>query len=103
VALGVIESPFDSGPDGAVIDLAKLPTRSLNIRANCEPQLVGAVRVVISGTDADGDLLQPFAPLANSFPNQIELMYPYMLAGAPSFLGQPLPSYSYAWTPPVGR
>jgi hypothetical protein len=30
-------------------------------------------------------------------------MYPYLLAGDASFEGQPLPSNSYAWTPPPGQ
>jgi ferric-dicitrate binding protein FerR (iron transport regulator) len=94
---------FESLTDGAVLDLAKLPTRKLNIRANCEPQLVGAVRFALTGNDASGTPLKLVAPLAHSFPNQIEVYYPYMLAGDPSVLGERLPERSYAWEPPVGR
>jgi hypothetical protein len=94
--------------DGVVIDLAALPTRRLNIRANCEPQLVGAVRFALRGVDAGGALLQlEPPPEAGSwragFPNTVEMYYPYMVAGDPSFEGQPLPGHSHAWQPPVGR
>jgi hypothetical protein len=94
---------FDSLRDGAVIDLAALPTRRLNIRANCEPQLVGSVRFAIAGTGPDGAALKLVVPLAHSFPQQIEIFYPYMLAGDPSFEGESLPAYAYPWTPPAGR
>jgi hypothetical protein len=96
--------------DAAVLDLAALPTRRLNIRANCEPQLVGAVRFTISGVDVSGNPLPLFVPPltpnsrpSESFPSQIEFMYPYMLTGDPSLEGQPLPTHSNAWTPPAGR
>ena len=89
--------------DGAVLDLAKLPTVRLNIQANCEPRLVGAVRFVLTGIGKDGNPLKLVVPLAHSFPNQIEAFYPYMLAGDPSFEGQPLPDHSYAWTPLPGH
>ena len=75
----------------------------MNIRANCEPQLVGAVRFALTGKDASGTPLKLVAPLAHSFPNQIEAYFPYMLAGDPSVLGERLPGRSYAWEPPVGR
>jgi hypothetical protein len=47
---------FDSIPDGAIINLAKLPTRNLNIRANSTPESVGQVvfRTGKVGIVADG-------------------------------------------------
>ncbi|MDO8544096.1 MAG: FecR family protein [Opitutaceae bacterium] len=94
---------FEQLKEGAVLDLATLSTRRLNIRANCEPQLVGRVRLALSGQAPDGSELELAQPIANGFPNQIEIYYPYMLSGDPSFEGETLPSYSYPWTPPVGR
>jgi len=94
---------FENLRDGVILDLAALPVRRLNIQANCEPQLVGAVRFALKGFDPDGNPLHLVVPLAHSFPNQIEAYYPYMLAGDPSLEGQPLPDHSFAWTPPVGR
>ncbi|GAA4341535.1 malectin domain-containing carbohydrate-binding protein [Flaviaesturariibacter amylovorans] len=38
--------------DGATLDLATLPTRNLNIRANTSPATVGSVRFVLSGAQA---------------------------------------------------
>jgi len=40
---------FDPIPDGATINLAALPTRSLNIRANLRPKRVGSVRFSLDG------------------------------------------------------
>lgn len=100
---------FEQLADGAVLDLALLPTRRINIRANCEPQLVGAVRFSLEGANTHGDAVEPFGPVARPpgwnirFPNQVELYFPYMLAGDPSIVDQPLPGHSFAWTPPVGR
>lgn len=94
---------YDVLPDGAVLDLAQLPTRRINIRANCEPQLVGAVRFSLAGVDPYGAPLTLVVPEAHSFPNQIEIYFPYMLAGDPSIIGEQLPQHSFAWTPPVGR
>lgn len=39
----------DPLPDGAVVNLATLPTRSLNIRANTDPSIVGSVRFALDG------------------------------------------------------
>ena len=94
--------------DGDVIDLAALPTRRLNIQANCEPKLVGAVRFVLTAADASGAVMELRQPpeavdWRGGFPNTIELYYPYMVAGDPSFEGQPLPTHSHPWTPPIGR
>lgn len=94
---------FESLADDSVLDLATLPTRRLNIRANCAPQLVGAVRFALTGTDPGGKALDLVVPLAYSFPNQIENYFPYMLAGDPSIEGENLPQHSFPWTPPAGR
>jgi CubicO group peptidase (beta-lactamase class C family) len=40
---------FDPIPDGATLDLAKLPTRRLNIRAKTRPEKVGSVRFSYDG------------------------------------------------------
>ncbi len=42
---------FDPLPDGAVLDLAALPTRNLSIRANTAPSPVGSVRFGLDGDD----------------------------------------------------
>ncbi len=90
--------------DGAVLDLGALPTRNLNIRANCEPMHVGGVVFHFEGTDSTGSAIDIRHPGAtNGFPNSIETMYPHMLAGDASFAGKPLPLNSNAWTPPPGR
>jgi len=94
---------FESLTDGAVLDLATSPTRRINIRANCAPQLVGLVRFTLTGIDASGNPLNLVVPVAHSFPNQIEIYFPYMLAGDPSFEGELLPNHSFPWTPPIGR
>ncbi|MDO8543082.1 MAG: hypothetical protein Q7S40_21830 [Opitutaceae bacterium] len=94
---------FESLAEGVVLDLAALPTRQLNIKANCEPQQVGMVRFELSGTDPNRTPLTLVQPISNGFPNQIEIYYPYMLAGDPSVEGEQLPHHSYSWTPAVGR
>ena len=94
---------FERLADGAVLDLASLPTRRLNIRANCEPLIVGAVRFQLTGVDPGGQPLRLELPVTNGFPNSIEAFYPHLLAGDVSFEDQPLPSHSNPWTPPVGR
>lgn len=95
---------YDVLPDGAVLDLATLPTRRLNIRANCDPMHVGGVVFRFEGVDSAGRPIEIHHPAAtNGFPNSIETMYPHMLAGDASLPGMPLPSNSNAWTPPPGR
>ena len=94
---------FEALTSGAILDLAKLPTRRLNIRANCEPQLVGSVRFALTSAEISEQMLKRSAQNARSFPHQIEMYYPYMLAGDPSVLGERLPDHSYYWEPPVGR
>jgi ferric-dicitrate binding protein FerR (iron transport regulator) len=94
---------FERLSSGAVIDLAALPTRRLNIQAHCEPQQVGMVYFQLSGVNPAGEPLRLMQPISHGFPNQIEGLYPYMLAGDPSIEGQRLPRHSYAWMPPPGR
>jgi ferric-dicitrate binding protein FerR (iron transport regulator) len=94
---------YEQIADGSRIDLATLPTRRLNIRANCEPLLVGAVRFQLSGTSPDGEPLSLQLPATNGFPNSIEIFYPHLLAGDPSIEDLPLPSHSNPWTPDPGR
>jgi hypothetical protein len=64
---------------------------------------VGLVRFTLTGIDASGNPLNLVVPVAHSFPNQIEIYFPYMLAGDPSFEGELLPNHSFPWTPPIGR
>ena len=71
---------FDLAPD-AVIDLATLATRNLNIRANTDVPVVGSVVFALSG------------PAART---QTESVAPYALFS--DFTGDYFP-----WTPPVGR
>ena len=94
---------FERLDDGAVLDLAVLPTRRLNIRANCEPLIVGSVRFQLTGADPGGQPLRLELPVTNGFPNSNESFYPHLLAGDLSFEDQPLPSHSNPWTPPLGR
>lgn len=94
---------YEQLADGARIDLAALPTRRLNIRANCEPLLVGAVRFRLTGADPKGAPLSLQLAATNGFPNAIEIFYPHLLAGDPSFEGLPLPNHSNPWTPQPGR
>ncbi|SHJ59555.1 Por secretion system C-terminal sorting domain-containing protein [Hymenobacter daecheongensis DSM 21074] len=66
--------------DGAVINLATLATRNVNVRANTDPATVGSVVFSLSGTQTQ---------------NITESVFPYALFS--DFLG----SY-FVWTPPVG-
>lgn len=52
---------FDPIPDGAVLDLAKLPSRNLNIRANTRPALVGSVRFVLDDKAVKTEDTAPYA------------------------------------------
>jgi ferric-dicitrate binding protein FerR (iron transport regulator) len=96
-------SGFGALTDGATIDLAMLPSPRLSIRANCEPRVVGAVRFALSGVGPDGRslVLKHTHYDARAFPNQIELFYPYFLAGDPFTEGAPQPPHP--WVPAVGR
>jgi hypothetical protein len=44
---------FDPIENGAVLNLATLPTRKLNIRANMQPERVGSVLFVLDGRPRD--------------------------------------------------
>lgn len=52
---------------GAVLDLATLPTRNLNIRANSNPVAVGSVNFALSGTEthASTENVVPYALFSN--------------------------------------
>jgi hypothetical protein len=75
----------------------------LNIRANCEPLLVGAVRFQLTGNGPSGEPLSLPRSAINGFPNPIEIFYPHLLAGDPSIEGEPLPNHSNPWTPQPGH
>ena len=76
----------DNGTDiqalttGATLNLASLPTRNLNVRANTSPATVGSVVLALSGAQAQ---------------NQTESVVPYALFSDNGGV------YN-AWTPPVG-
>ena len=70
---------YDPLPSGATLDLAKLPTRNLNIRANTNPATVGSVRFALDGNSS----------------YRTETAPPYALAGDTSGDYSP-------WTPSVG-
>ncbi|MFW6107097.1 MAG: DUF5060 domain-containing protein [bacterium] len=70
--------PYDPLRDGAVVDLGKLPTRNLNVRANTRPRTVGSVRF----------RLGPRIQTENS--------PPYALAGDRE-------GHYHAWTPSSGK
>ena len=72
-------SGFNPLPNGATLNLAKLPTRNLNIRANTSPALVGSVRFRL---DTNSNY-------------RTENTVPYALAGDSSGNFHP-------WTPSVG-
>jgi len=91
---------FDPLPDGATIELAKLPTRRLNIRANIVPSEVGTVRFRLNGKDrpkeefapyslegdAEGDY-NPWTPRAGTYTLTAT---PYAAGGARGKAGRPL-------------
>ncbi|MHC4504192.1 MAG: FecR domain-containing protein [Planctomycetota bacterium] len=52
---------FDPLPDGATLDLAKLPTRRLNIRANIVPAQVGTVRFRLNGKEKPKEEFAPYS------------------------------------------
>lgn len=70
-------SGYNPIPAGATLNLALLPTRNLNIRANTQPALVGSVRFVFGSS------------------NRIESSPPY------SMTGDTVVAYN-KWTPSVG-
>jgi hypothetical protein len=67
--------------DGAVINLARIPTQNLNIRANTSPATVGSVDMTLSGT-------QTQTQIANSAPY--------------SLFGDNGAGTYFPWTPAVG-
>ncbi|GAB3853106.1 hypothetical protein GCM10028822_21530 [Hymenobacter terrigena] len=68
--------------NGAILNLATLPTRNLNIRANANPTTTGSVVLALSGAQTQ---------------NQTESIAPYALFG-----DNGAGSYN-PWTPPVGN
>ncbi len=46
------DQPILTIGNGATLNLASLPTRNLNIRANTSPSTVGSVKIVLSGTQS---------------------------------------------------
>ncbi len=75
---------YDPLPSGATLNLATLPTRNLNIRANTNPATVGSVRF---GYDANANY-------------RVEGIVPYALAGDNGTVNG-RPNYN-PWTPAVG-
>lgn len=75
---------YDPLPSGATLNLATLPTRNLNIRANPNPATVGSVRFAYDGN-------------ANY---KIEGLAPYAIGGDNGTIDG-RPNYN-AWTPAVG-
>ncbi|WP_375417157.1 PQQ-dependent sugar dehydrogenase [uncultured Hymenobacter sp.] len=75
---------YDPLPSGATLNLATLPTRNLNIRANTNPATVGSVRFAYDGN-------------ANY---KVESQPPYAIAGD-NGTSNGRPNYN-AWTPTVG-
>lgn len=74
---------YDPLPNGATLDLAALPSRALNVRANTDPTRVGSVRF---GLDANASF-------------RVESVFPYVLAGDRTSGG--VTDY-LPWTPTVG-
>ena len=76
------DTDLDIGPltPGMVLDLATLPTRNLNVRANTAPATVGSVVFILSGASSQ---------------SMTENVEPYALASD-------VQGDYYAWTPPVG-
>ncbi|WP_247237863.1 PKD domain-containing protein [Telluribacter sp. SYSU D00476] len=74
------EQPIRDLVPNDVINLARLPTRNLNIRANTDPERVGSVRFVLSGRESR---------------TQVETGFPY------SLFGDEGGNYN-AWTPAPG-
>lgn len=72
---------FDPIPDGAVVNLAKLPTRNLNVRANTTPGRVGCVQFGLDGNE--------------NFNTEREAPYALATSGGP-------PGDFSPWTPAAG-
>ncbi|MGI4832066.1 MAG: PQQ-dependent sugar dehydrogenase [Janthinobacterium lividum] len=76
---------YDPIPNGAVLNLATLPTKNLNIRANTNPATVGSVRFTYDGNDN----------------YKLEGITPYAIGGDNGLTASGTPNYN-AWTPAVG-
>ena len=74
------DQPIQTLANGATLNLATLPTRNLNVRANTSPATVGSVVFVLSGAQTR---------------NQTETNAPYALFGDNSGHYNP-------WTPALG-
>jgi len=81
---------FDPIPPDAVLRLSRLPTRSLNIRVNTSPEIVGSVSFSLQGPKS--------SPGAT---NTVDDVAPYFLAGDHVRFGSP--ENAKAWTPAQGR
>ena len=76
---------YDPLPSGAVLNLATLPTKNLNIRANTNPATVGSVRFAYDG----------------NVNYHLEGLAPYAIGGDNGLTASGTPNYN-AWTPAVG-
>ncbi len=92
---------YDPLPSGTTLDLATLPTRNLNIRANTSPATVGSVRFALDGNSAYAtDSATPYALAGDSSGNYTAwtpsvgshsvTATPYTGAGATGTAGTPL-------------
>jgi ferric-dicitrate binding protein FerR (iron transport regulator) len=92
---------FDPIPNGAILDLAKLSSRNLNIRANADPSRMGAVLFSLHGVSPDGKQLKPQRKHSKVYLNRSgEWTTPYMLAGDNDNFNPPK---LYPWAPVPGR
>jgi CubicO group peptidase (beta-lactamase class C family) len=85
--------------NGATVDLAALPTRNLNVRANTSPATVGSVRFVLDGAAAVesaapyalfGDSGGNYAPWTPAAGSHTLTATPYSGSGATGTAGTPL-------------
>ena len=94
-------SGYDPLPSGTTLDLATLPTRNLNIRANTSPATVGSVRFALDGNSnyrtetappyaLAGDSSGDFWPWTPSVGSHTVTVTPYSGAGATGTAGMPL-------------
>ncbi len=94
-------SGYDPLPGGTTLDLATLPTRNLNIRANTSPATVGSVRFALDGNSTYAtDSATPYALAGDSSGNYTAwtpavgghsvTATPYTGAGAAGTAGTPL-------------
>lgn len=90
---------FDPLTDGAVLDLASLPTRKLNIRAEPAGE-VDCVVFEIHGTAPSGQALAIHHKGIGAFSRRVEVISPYYLAGDIDFTDRP--PHPWGWTPDPG-